>query len=56
MTKTGKIRLQFEFTESQVSDLDALTLLMDSANRAETVRRSLRIVKRLIESEKISPT
>lgn len=43
-TRTPKVRLQFDFTEAAVGDLDELTERLGAASRAETVRRALRLL------------
>lgn len=42
--KQPKIRVQFDFTEGAVSNLDALVERLDGASRAEIVRRAIRLL------------
>ena len=39
-----KVRLQFDFTEDAVADLDDLSSRVGAVSRAETVRRALRLL------------
>lgn len=50
-TKTGKIRVQFDFTESQVKELDALVESANASTRAEIVRAAVRVYGILLEAQ-----
>jgi metal-responsive CopG/Arc/MetJ family transcriptional regulator len=45
----AKTRLQFDFTEDALSELDELKGATGAANRAEVIRQSLRLLQWTIE-------
>lgn len=45
----GRLRLQFDFSPEAVVSLDELTERIDSASRAETVRRAVACFKLLVD-------
>ena len=45
----AKTRLQFDFTEDALSELDELTGATGATNRAEVIRQSLRLLQWTIE-------
>ena len=45
-TKRKKIRLQFDFTQEQIDDLELLKRRIDAGSKAEVVRRMIRLTLR----------
>jgi len=45
----AKTRLQFDFTEDALGELDELKALTGASNRAEVIRQSLRLMQWTIE-------
>jgi hypothetical protein len=50
-TMMDKKRLQFDFSERALEQLDKLVELTDAASRAEVVRRALQVYNRLVQAE-----
>jgi metal-responsive CopG/Arc/MetJ family transcriptional regulator len=48
----AKTRLQFDFTEDALGELDELKALTGASNRAEVIRQSLRLLQWTIQETK----
>ena len=48
MEKAKRVRVQLDFTEEQVQELDELVGEIDAASRAEAVRRAVKLCKAVV--------
>ncbi len=49
--KATKKRLQFDYTPEQVADIDKLQEEIGASNRAEVLRRALRLMRHVVDGK-----